>query len=187
MGEYCEMKQNFCSTNPCESGQCINTINGFVCKCPPGVIGRRCHLRPCDYLPCHRNAQCIDLPVLDATRSSYVCQCPKGLRGFDCTQTKSACEPNPCTNNGHCQPNALRKFEDIGKVAPDEVDENIYEMYTCKCPPYFYGPSCEIFVTPDYVLEIEKSGTQNYVKLNGPASSLNEVFLVYSSICEIKN
>lgn len=80
-GEFCEMKNNFCANNPCESGQCINSVNGFFCKCPPGIIGRRCHLRPCDYLPCHRNAQCIDLPILDATRSSFVCQCPKGLKG----------------------------------------------------------------------------------------------------------
>lgn len=172
-GELCEIRQNFCSNDPCESGQCHNSADGFECKCPPGIIGRRCHLRPCDYLPCHENAQCVDLPVLGATRRSYRCVCPKGLKGNTCTQVKSACELNPCKNNGICTPFALR---DINALHSNEgIDENIYEKYTCKCPPYFYGINCETFVSPDYVLEFVKPAVHNYVKLNGPVHNLNEV------------
>lgn len=172
-GELCEIRQNFCSNNPCESGQCLNSADGFVCKCPPGIIGRRCHLRPCDYLPCDRNAQCVDLPILGATRRSYRCVCPKGLKGTTCTQIKSACESNPCKNGGLCIPFALRNISLLH--SNEEIDENIYDKYECKCPPYFYGVNCETFVTPDFVLEFTKPGVHNYVKLNGPANNLNEV------------
>lgn len=172
-GEFCEIRQNFCSNNPCESGQCLNSDEGFICKCPPGIIGRRCHLRPCDYLPCHKNAQCVDLPILGATRRSYRCVCPKGLKGITCSLVKSACEANPCKNNGICTPFALRNISSLH--FKDEIDENIYDKYTCKCPPYFYGASCETFVTPDYVLEFTKPGVHNYVKLDGPVDNLDEV------------
>lgn len=173
-GDFCEIRQNFCSNNPCESGQCMNTVDGFMCKCGPGIIGRRCHLRPCDYLPCHKNAQCVDLPVLGATRQSYRCVCPKGLKGDSCTQVRSACESNPCKNNGFCRSMALRNVSLLH--SDEEIDENIYDMYVCKCPPYFYGMSCETFVSPDYILEFTKPGVHNYVKLNGPIHNLNEVF-----------
>lgn len=172
-GELCEIRQNFCSNNPCESGQCLNSDEGFVCKCPPGIIGRRCHLRPCDYLPCHKNAQCVDLPILGATRRSYRCVCPKGLKGSTCTQAKSACESNPCKNNGFCTPVALRNLSALH--LKDEIDENVYDKYTCKCPPYFYGTNCDTFVTPDYVFEFTKPGIHNYVKLDGPDYNLDEV------------
>lgn len=173
-GELCEIHQNFCSNNPCESGQCLNSADGFMCKCPPGIIGRRCHLRPCDYMPCHsKNAQCVDLPILGATRKSYICVCPKGLKGNTCTQIKSACESNPCKNNGFCTPFSLRNISLLH--SNEEIDENIYDKYTCKCPPYFYGVNCETFVTPDYLLEFTKPGVHNYVQLNGPPNNLNEV------------
>lgn len=129
-GESCEIQQNFCTNNPCESGQCLNSANGFMCTCPPGIIGRRCHLRPCDYLPCHENAQCVDLPVLGATRHSYRCVCSKGLKGSTCNQVKSACESNPCRNNGLCSPFALRNVNTLH--SNEEIDENIYDRYTCK-------------------------------------------------------
>lgn len=173
-GDFCEIKHNYCAHNPCESGQCLNTADGFLCKCPPGVIGRRCHLRPCDYFPCHRNAHCLDLHVFPATRNSYICQCPKGLKGYNCSQIKSACEQDPCRNNGICQAMALR-HPSLWYGQDDEQDESIYEKYTCKCPPYFYGEHCEIFTTPDFVMEFTKPGVHNYVKLDGPMDSLNEV------------
>lgn len=171
------MRQNFCSNNPCESGQCLNSADGWICKCPPAIIGRRCHLRPCDYLPCHENAQCVDLPVLGATRRSYRCVCPKGLKGNTCNQVKSACESNPCKNNGFCTPFALRNINTLH--SNEEIDENIYDRYTCKCPPYFYGTNCDTFVSPDYVLEFTKPGVHNYVQLTGPVHDLNEVMSSY--------
>lgn len=186
-GEFCEIRQNFCANNPCEKGQCLNTAEGFICKCPPGIIGRRCHLRPCDYLPCHQNAHCIDLHAFPASRSSFTCQCPKGLKGFDCTQIKSACESNPCRNGGHCIPHALRNLQVAQQHS--EPDDSVFERYTCKCPPYFYGENCETFTTPDFVLEFTKPGIHNFVKLDGPKVDLKEVMLrsVYIFVDPIQN
>lgn len=177
VGDFCEIKQNFCSNEPCESGQCLNTANGFLCKCPPGVIGRRCHLRPCDYFPCHKNAICVDLKLFPATRSSFTCRCPKGLKGNDCLQIDSPCDRLPCRNNGICEPKAIRRFNDVATLDHSEDDDQIYEEYTCRCAPYFYGKNCEIFTTPDYVMEFVKPGVYNYVKMNGPTRNLTEVSL----------
>lgn len=58
-------------------------------------------------------------------------------------------------------------------------------MYTCKCAPYFYGSQCEIFITPDYVLEFTSTETQNFVKINGPNENLNEVSSVRDLIFSI--
>lgn len=63
-----------------------------------------------------------------------------------------------------------------------DMDEDVYERYTCKCRPYFYGINCEIFVTPDYVLEFTKPGVHNYVKLHGPTENLNEVNIKHGLI-----
>lgn len=173
-GDYCEIRHNFCTNNPCESGECVNTNDGFKCECPPGVIGRRCHLRPCDYLPCHRNSQCIDLRQIPTTKNSYKCQCPKGLKAYDCSQIDSPCDRFPCRNNGVCTPNAIRKpFELQSKE--EYIDEDVYEQFTCKCPPYFYGKNCEIFTTPDFVLEFAKPAVHNFVELTGPKQNLSEV------------
>lgn len=38
-GDTCEIHQNFCSSNPCETGNCLNTQEGYLCQCPPGIIG----------------------------------------------------------------------------------------------------------------------------------------------------
>ena len=63
---------------------------------------------------------------------------------------------------------------------PDDVTELIFGQFTCKCPPFFYGDTCELFTTPDFVLEFEKSSVNNYVKLSGPDYDLKEVCQNYS-------
>lgn len=170
-GDACEIHQNFCSSNPCESGSCLNTQEGYLCQCPAGIIGRRCHLRPCDYFPCHRNAHCIDLKVFPASRNSYTCQCPKGLKGYDCSQVHSPCDEYPCRNHGQCIPMALR--DPMSGIMLE--DESLYEKYICKCAPYFYGDNCEVFTKPDFVLEFNKSGVHNYVEMRGPMVDLKEI------------
>ena len=70
-GDFCELQINYCLDNPCEIGDCVNTPDGYYCQCPPGFIGRRCNLRPCDYQPCSDYAICIDLPDYPASRDSY--------------------------------------------------------------------------------------------------------------------
>lgn len=185
-GEFCEIRQNFCTNNPCETGKCLNTYEGFKCECPPGIIGRRCHLRPCDYLPCHKNANCVDLRQSPTTKSSYKCQCPKGLKGIDCSQNDSPCDRFPCRNNGLCTPKFLRKSQN-SQAKQQPVEEEDYEQYTCKCPPYFYGKNCEIFTTPDFVLEFAKPAVHNYVELAGPTRNLSEVRVQQSSDKKKKN
>lgn len=171
IGDRCEIEVNFCADQPCESGTCISTTEGYYCQCPPGIIGRRCTLRPCDYVPCHENAICVDLMVFPASRSSFVCRCPKGLRGYDCSQIDNPCEKLPCLNNAKCIPMALRDK----KAGETIVDESIYEKYRCECPPYFYGDHCEILTTPDFVMEFQKSGINDYVEVGGMTERLSEV------------
>lgn len=66
------------------------------------------------------------------------------------------------------------------RQTPDDVTESIFEQYTCKCPPFFYGETCELFTTPDFVLEFEKSSVNNYVKMPGPDYDLKEVCQLFS-------
>lgn len=47
--------------------------------------------------------------------------------------------------------------------------------FFCSCPPYFYGDRCEIFTTPDFVFEFEKSSINNYIKFDGPKYNLTEI------------
>lgn len=54
-------------------------------------------------------------------------------------------------------------------------NEEIFEEFSCKCPPFFYGNQCELFTTPDFVFEFERSSINNYVKLPGPEKDLNAI------------
>uniref|UniRef100_A0A1B0CMR2 Sushi, von Willebrand factor type A, EGF and pentraxin domain-containing protein 1 n=2 Tax=Lutzomyia longipalpis TaxID=7200 RepID=A0A1B0CMR2_LUTLO len=168
IGDLCENEINHCSTNPCEVGECRSTQEGYLCICPPGIIGRRCHLRPCDYFPCHTNQICIDLPHIAANKSSYICRCPNGLKGINCTEIDNPCDKVPCKNNALCEPLALRNG------LHDDRNESIFLEYTCTCPPYFYGNLCQSLVTPDYVLQFSKPHTTNYAILPGPNRDLEQ-------------
>lgn len=166
-GEYCDELQDYCALTPCENGQCLNVAEGYYCKCPPGIIGKRCHLQPCDYTPCHPNAICENLMVFPASRSSYICHCPQGLTGIDCTQTIDPCRNNSCKNNANCV--ALNPSESMDDSSGNHIN------YDCMCPPYFYGQFCETLITPDYIMEFSVSGVNDYVEIGGPANDLNEV------------
>lgn len=197
-GPHCEIQIDHCKGNPCDFGKCINTPSGYYCDCPPGVIGRRCHLRPCDYWQCPGNAICIDVPNgLFTTRDNYMyvikyksstfnelngknihrCKCPKGLKGESCTEIDNPCDNYPCRNNGRCRPKLLRNLHNLSQSL-ELGDDDKYDQYTCSCPAYFYGHRCDILTTPDFVMEFEKSSLTDYVKLDGPANNLTEVHIL---------
>lgn len=92
----------------------------------------------------------------------FSCKCPIGLKGQDCDQIDDPCEKRPCKNEAKCMPKLLR---DVKNSTYSVANESIFEEYKCECPPFFYGKNCELFTTPDFVLNFEKSNINNYVKL----------------------
>ena len=39
---------NECDSDPCQNeGQCVNTLGGYHCVCPQGLLGTNCELREC--------------------------------------------------------------------------------------------------------------------------------------------
>lgn len=168
-GDRCEFKQDFCSPNPCEKGACFSAFNSYICLCPTGVIGRRCHLLPCDYHPCAANKVCENLPHLPANKSSYICKCQPGYRGENCDEIDNPCDRRPCRNNGVCKPTLLSRGP--------QHDYKLYDKFTCQCPVYMYGPHCDQLVTPDFVLEFPSSQVTHLVKIAGPTKNLTQFSL----------
>ncbi|XP_072039420.1 uncharacterized protein [Amphiura filiformis] len=73
---------NECLSDPCKhDGQCVDEVNGFMCRCAPGWEGLLCldHIG-CSSSPCGHNGTCI--PVGD----SYICNCSTGVFGVHCDQ-----------------------------------------------------------------------------------------------------
>lgn len=75
-GDLCDkrVQVDHCASSPCDesrSSNCVNLIDDYECTCIDGGMGKRCHLTPCDYKPCKRNAICINYNVTNATQESY--------------------------------------------------------------------------------------------------------------------
>ncbi|XP_018392761.1 PREDICTED: sushi, von Willebrand factor type A, EGF and pentraxin domain-containing protein 1-like [Cyphomyrmex costatus] len=152
-GQFCEVSMDHCEHMPCEEGSACRTVNGtWQCLCKPGFLGRHCNLLPCDWLPCHVNAICVNVKVENATRKSYRCECPDGYIGEDCATKIDHCETSPCLNNGRCI--------------------NFVHDYVCECPIPFTGRDCETELSSDYVMHFTKSGTTDYVAVKGPVKNL---------------
>lgn len=39
LGVNCEINEDDCASNPCESGECQDGINEYKCVCSPGYTG----------------------------------------------------------------------------------------------------------------------------------------------------
>ncbi|XP_076380505.1 sushi, von Willebrand factor type A, EGF and pentraxin domain-containing protein 1 isoform X1 [Megalopta genalis] len=155
-GEFCEILMDRCDPPPCLEGSTCRTVNEtWQCICKPGFLGRHCNLLPCDWLPCQGNSYCVNIEEENATRSSYRCQCNDGYTGENCTTRIDHCGSLPCRNNGTCS-------------------NGIYN-YTCTCPIPFTGGNCETELPSDYVVHFTKSGTTDYVRMNGPAVNIAEL------------
>lgn len=154
-GEYCEIPLNLCDAGTCEEGSTCVVRNGkWNCHCKPGHLGRHCELVPCDWLPCHPNAICINIDDKNTTINSYKCECSPGYQGDDCTIRINHCKTSPCQNNGICINNLTN--------------------YTCDCPSNFDGTNCEIKLTSDFLLNFFQPGVTDYVMIPGPKFNLTE-------------
>lgn len=39
LGHNCEINLDDCASNPCDSGTCLDKIDGYECACEPGYTG----------------------------------------------------------------------------------------------------------------------------------------------------
>ncbi|KAG9510017.1 Protein slit [Fragariocoptes setiger] len=140
-GKNCEFQIDACFDRPCENGatctsltsassqnmakQANNSREQFVCTCPSGFTGTRCHINIDDCIghKCTNNATCVDL--IDG----YKCHCPPGFTGAYCETQIDLCQTLQvkCENGGTCV--------DAGPGHP--------QGYQCQCQTGFNGPSCE--------------------------------------------
>lgn len=114
------------------SGVCLNTYNGYTCKCSGNWTGLKCNfpitkkvLTDCleESKKCLNGGSC--LKALNELR--YSCKCPPNFTGKSCEiPNPSVCDSNPCKNNGKCV----------------QLNQNSYE---CKCVGGFVGTHCERF------------------------------------------
>lgn len=98
------------------------------------------------------------------------CICPIGLKGDRCDMIDNPCDKSPCKNNAECQPTMLRDPKNL-----TNLEEKFFDEFKCNCPPFFYGDRCELFTTPDFMFDFEKSSVNNYVKLSGPSNDLTAI------------
>lgn len=70
-----------CYDNPCENGQCSETVAGFNCTCDTGYNGKTCqhNMNECISVPCQNGGTCED--GID----HYLCSCISGFTGHDCS------------------------------------------------------------------------------------------------------
>lgn len=96
------LNQNECSSNPCQNGgSCIDTYNGYLCRCLPTYEGPNCEqdVNECARfigtdLGCQNGARCINTP------GSYRCECSANWHGVHCTEEHNDC--NQASNEALC-------------------------------------------------------------------------------------
>ncbi|WAR06690.1 CUBN-like protein, partial [Mya arenaria] len=84
---------NECASNPCShGGVCVDTYNGYFCRCPDAFQGPTCNddVNECVVyagtdLGCQNGATCVN------TFGGFTCQCAANYHGVRCTETHDDC------------------------------------------------------------------------------------------------
>ncbi|XP_071484036.1 uncharacterized protein [Diadema antillarum] len=127
----------------CYSADDPSTTVLFVCLCQPPYGGTYCETvtqQPssttavprasaelCTSEPCKNGATCVDSTEPD--RETFLCLCAPGFVGYFCDREDTGtgdCEPNPCLNDGLCDP------------IPFAISG-----FTCDCQHGFFGDRCQ--------------------------------------------
>ena len=118
-GQFCEKENtNYIDPNECESGHhdchehatCIDTSEGFECKCNSGFYGNGktycLEVDECEigFHNCHANADCIN------TDGSFECKCKTGYSG----------DGNVCDDVNECQVKGLF-MPNKGKISASNI------------------------------------------------------------------
>ncbi|XP_041469760.1 fibropellin-1-like [Lytechinus variegatus] len=147
---YCKA-QDACTNNPCKNGgTCFlasdsSASNAFMCICPHNFKGFLCDTStelsppfpantPCSSGPCMNGATCVN--PANPLSMTAICQCAPGYIGYTCDRLdtgKGDCDPNPCGDNGRCDPSP---FE--------------FKGYTCQCNHGYTGNNCELSLSGEY-------------------------------------
>lgn len=45
-GALCDEAVDECASTPCAAGQCVSTVGGYRCECPPGLRGEKRQFGP---------------------------------------------------------------------------------------------------------------------------------------------
>jgi len=98
-GVYCESQINYCSSNPCMNGTCVNGLYGFDCNCYPGYVGALCQIdiNECYSNPCQNGGICSE-----PYPNMYLCTCPGNYQGVQCLSSINPCLGNTCRNGATC-------------------------------------------------------------------------------------
>ena len=69
-----------CMSSPCDQGECIDQVDGFICSCMDGYDGPLCsnNIDDCSPNPCLNGGSCTD------GVASFTCSCASGYEGETC-------------------------------------------------------------------------------------------------------